>query len=142
MRRVLFVDDDPETRDLYEQLHTYWGIQQEVHTACGGRDALVLLSREKYDVIVSDLSMPDMSGLEFLEKVIELQPEAARIVISGHADRLKAAEALNVAHRYFSKPFRLEELHLDWSAENFSNTMRSAESSSSPVKPYCFTRTA
>ena len=110
MRKVLFVDDDDQTRELYEQLHTYWGIGQEVHTARNGQEALKLLNELKCDIVVSDLIMPDMPGLDFLSAVMENHPEAARIVISGYGDHLKAAEALNVAHRYFSKPFRLEVL--------------------------------
>ena len=110
MRKVLFVDDDDQTCELYDQLHTYWGIGQEVHTARSGQEALKILDRAKCDVVVSDLIMPDMSGLDFLGTVMENHPETARIVISGHSDHLKAAEALNVAHRYFSKPFRLEVL--------------------------------
>ena len=105
VRRVLFVDDDLETCEMYEQLQTYWGIGQEVHTAENGKEALELMNQKKFDVVVSDLAMPDMPGLDFLSQVMEAHPEAARIVISGHADHLKAAEALNVAHRYFSKPF-------------------------------------
>jgi len=110
MRRVLFVDDDAETREMYQQLQTYWGIGQEVHTARSAREALELLDRTRFDVLVSDLMMPDMAGLDFLSDVMESHPEAARIVITGSNDHLKAAEALNVAHRYFSKPFDLTVL--------------------------------
>jgi len=107
MRRVLFVDDDAETREMYKQLETYWGIAQEVHTASSGKEALELMVRNKFDVVVADLVMSDMAGLDFLSEVVKSHPEAARIVITGSADHLKAAEALNVAHRYFSKPFDL-----------------------------------
>jgi len=107
MRRVLFVDDDADTRDMYKQLQTYWGIGQEVNTASSAREALSLMERKKFDVVVADLVMADMPGLEFLAEVMESHPESARIVITGSTDHLKAAEALNVAHRYFSKPFDL-----------------------------------
>lgn len=107
MRRVLFVDDDAETREMYKQLETYWGIGQEVHTASSGKEALELMVRNRFDVVVADLVMSDMAGLDFLSEVVKSHPEAARIVITGSASHLKAAEALNVAHRYFSKPFDL-----------------------------------
>ena len=110
MRRVLFVDNDLPTREIYEQLPTYWGIGQEVHTSGTATEALRLLERLKYDVVVAELMLPDMPGLDFLGKVMQLHPEAARIVITGNNDNLKAAEALNIAHRFFSKPFSFEVL--------------------------------
>src|SRR5688500_444896 len=83
MRRVLFVDHDAATREIYGQLQTYWGIGQDVHTAGTAREAVHLLQRLKFDVVVSELVLPDLAGLDFLVKVMESHPEAARIVISG-----------------------------------------------------------
>src|SRR5688572_27064955 len=108
MRRVLFVDSDPATRELYGQLQTYWGIAQDVHTAGSGAEATRLLDRFRFDVVLTELVLPDMPGLDLLAQVMQTHPESARIVISGDSDKLKAAEALNVAHRFFSKPFSFE----------------------------------
>ena len=110
MRRVLFVDGDEATREIYGQLQTYWGIGQEVHTAADVGRAKALLNQLRFDVVVSELELPDKPGLEFLTDVMEAHPEAARIIISGNADNLRAAEALNIAHRFFSKPFSFEVL--------------------------------
>ena len=63
-----------------------------------------------FDVVVTDLAMPGLNGVEFLAHVIRAQPDSARIVISGYADRLKVAECLSVAHRYLSKPFNAKTL--------------------------------
>ena len=110
MRRVLFVDDDPETRRVYGHLQDYWPQGFETHTAESTSEALHLMGQGRFDVVVSDLNMPDRPGLDFLKEITELHPSVARIVVSGHADHLKAAEALNVAHRYFSKPLNLDVL--------------------------------
>lgn len=110
MRRVLFVDSDPTTREIYGQLQTYWGIAQQVHTAATAAEATRLLNHYKFDVIVTELVLPDLAGLDLLAQVMETHPEAARIIITGNSDKLKAAEALNVAHRFFSKPFSFEVL--------------------------------
>ena len=110
MRRVLFVDEDAATREIYEQLQSYWGIEQEVHTAGSAGEAITLMEQLGFAVVVSELALPDMPGLDFLSKVMEAHPQAARIVIAGNGDSLKAAEALNVAHRFFSKPFSFEVL--------------------------------
>src|SRR5688500_16713049 len=98
-KRLLFVDDEPVIRELYEALEGVMGHGHEVVTACGGEEALKLLTDSKFDVIISDLTMPDMDGLEFMNEVIRSYPESARIVISGFADRLKVAECLTVGHR-------------------------------------------
>jgi putative nucleotidyltransferase with HDIG domain len=110
MRRVLFVDSDPATREIYGQLRTYWGIGQEVHTAGTAVEATQLLDRFRFDVVITELVLPDLPGLDLLAQVMQTHPESARIVISGNSDKLKAAEALNVAHRFFSKPFSFEVL--------------------------------
>jgi putative nucleotidyltransferase with HDIG domain len=68
------------------------------------------MEKTKFDVIVSDLNMPEIAGIDFLRAAVGLQPGAARIVVSAYMDHLKAAEALNVAHRYFSKPVNIREL--------------------------------
>lgn len=101
--RVLFVDDDPLLRQAYEgyapELRDY-----EISTAESGEAGVKLLQERVYDVVVSDLCMPRMDGMQFLAHVVRSQPDSARIIISGYADRLKVAQCLFVGHRYFNKP--------------------------------------
>lgn len=105
LRRLLFVDDEPFIRELYASFETVLGNGHEVHTAGSAREALDLLENKRFDVVVSDLAMPEMDGMAFLHRVIEDYPESARIVVSGFADRLKVAECLTIGHRFFNKPF-------------------------------------
>jgi putative nucleotidyltransferase with HDIG domain len=101
--RVLFVEDDPLIRQSYESMAP--GLNgYEVRSAGTGGEALQLMTRDSFDVIVTDLTMPGMDGVEFLGHVVRQQPDSARIIISGYADRLKLAECLFVGHRYFLKP--------------------------------------
>jgi len=109
-KRLLFVDDEPVIRELYETLGTILGQGHEVVTASGGEEALKLMRESQFDVVVSDLAMPEMDGLEFFNQVVRSNPEAARIVISGFADRMKVAECLTVGHRFFNKPFNFKLL--------------------------------
>lgn len=104
LRRLLFVDDEPFIRELYASLQNVLGSGHEVHTAASGREALRLLHETRFDVVVSDLTMPEMDGMEFLGEVVDDYPETARIVISGYADRLKVAECLTIGHRFLHKP--------------------------------------
>jgi putative nucleotidyltransferase with HDIG domain len=109
-KRLLFVDDEPLMRELYSTLEGVLGNGHEVHTASNGLEALDLVREKSFDVIVSDLAMPEMDGLEFLNEVVRTYPESARIIISGFADRIRIAECLTVGHRYFSKPFNVRVL--------------------------------
>jgi putative nucleotidyltransferase with HDIG domain len=102
--RVLFVDDDPVLRDLYGSLGSDLRDQYEVFTAANGKEGVQILQKKAFDVVVSDLTMPGMDGVQFLGHVVRTQPDSARIIISGYLDRLKIAQCLFVGHRYFNKP--------------------------------------
>lgn len=108
--RVLFVDDDPILRDLYSSIAPEVQGQYEVFTASSGKEGVQLLQERTFDVVVADLTMPKMDGVQFLGHVVRTQPDAARIIISGYLDRLKIAQCLFVGHRYFNKPCDLKAL--------------------------------
>src|SRR5262245_27783040 len=101
---VLFVDDEVSMCEMYQSFSHVLQEHYEVSTARSGEEALQLMQARHYDVIVTDLAMPDMDGLRFLGNVVKHQPDSARIIISGYADRLKVARCLFVGHRYFNKP--------------------------------------
>lgn len=109
-KRLLFVDDEPLMRDLYSTLEGVLGKGHEIYTASSGTEALNLVREKSFDVIVSDLAMPEMDGVEFLSEVVRTYPESARIIISGFADRIRIAECLTVGHRYFAKPFNIRTI--------------------------------
>jgi putative nucleotidyltransferase with HDIG domain len=103
--RILFVDDEPSIRGIYEMLQPFFGDEYGVTTAPGGEEALDLMDQEPFDVVVSDLTMPRMTGIELLSEVSRRYPGTARIVVSGFADEITAAKCLMIGHRYFTKPF-------------------------------------
>jgi putative nucleotidyltransferase with HDIG domain len=104
-RSILFVDDEPSIRGIYEMLPPFLGADYSVRTAPSGDEALGLMGDSRYDVIVSDLTMPRMTGIELLTQVTRRFPGTARIVVSGFADEITSAKCLMVGHRYFTKPF-------------------------------------
>lgn len=110
MHSVLFVDDDPLMRDLYANLSDVLGKDFQVRTVDCGEHALKALAEQPADIVVSDLSMPEMHGGEFLTSVERLYPEAMRVVISGKADQLAVARCLMYGHRYFLKPLAIKDL--------------------------------
>ena len=108
MAAVLIVDDDEAIRDtLYELLET----DHRCHVAETAERAMKWLEMEIYDVIITDISMPGLSGVELLGYVRQRQPETPVIVISGITDRAHAEGMLKLgAFDYLLKPFTLEEV--------------------------------
>jgi DNA-binding NtrC family response regulator len=109
--KALVVDDDPSVLAV---LGGYMkAFDFEVETTENPRTALELCRRNRYDIIMSDLVMPQMNGLEFLQEVRQADSEAAFIMITGYPSIESAVEAIRRgAHDYITKPFRIEEVKL------------------------------
>lgn len=106
MPLILVVDDDETIRDtLYELLSE----QYDCQTAQTAEQALVRLEVEPYDVVLTDISMPGLSGLELLGHVRQKYPDTPVIIISGISDQEHAQGLIRLgAFEYLLKPFRLE----------------------------------
>ena len=108
--RVLFVDDDANVLNSYRRM---LGQDYEVHTASGGAEALeVMDDREPFVVVVSDLKMPGMDGIEFLSRAKETDADAVRMVLTGYANQQNAIDAVNGGYvfRFLTKPCRESDL--------------------------------
>lgn len=109
-KRVLFVDDDTNLlmglqRGLRPMRET-WDMQ----FVDSGEAALQMQSAEAFDVIVSDMRMPGMSGLDLLNAVQERCPQTIRILLTGQADRHAVLNSVATAHQYVSKPCDAHQL--------------------------------
>jgi CheY-like chemotaxis protein len=80
-KQVLFVDDDENVLNGYR--HTFFRAPWRLHTASGARMALELLAREAVDLVVTDIKMPGMHGLELIEEIRKINPTLPIIVCSG-----------------------------------------------------------
>jgi putative nucleotidyltransferase with HDIG domain len=110
MRRALFVDDEPRVlRGIENLLFAAWG-RWEVVTAESGPRALELLAAEPFDIMVTDMRMPGMNGLQLLEHVRERHPGVVTCVLSGHAEADAVLQAMVTAHRYLAKPTKADAL--------------------------------
>ncbi len=107
--KALVVDDDPSVLAV---LGGYMkAFDFDVETTENPRTALELCRRNRYDIIMSDLVMPQMNGLEFLQEVRQVDSDAAFIMITGYPSIESAVEAIRRgAHDYITKPFRIEEV--------------------------------
>jgi response regulator RpfG family c-di-GMP phosphodiesterase len=108
--KILCVDDDENILAAHKrQLRR----QFQIETACSGIEGLKLLSSGgPFAVVVSDLRMPGMDGIEFLAKIREISPDTVRIMLTGNADLNSAIEAVNQGNifRFLTKPCSTELL--------------------------------
>lgn len=81
-----------------------------MHFASSGPDALVLVEQEPFDVVVSDMRMPEMDGAALLAEVQKKNPGSVRIILSGQADEESVTRAYACAHHYLGKPCEPEHL--------------------------------
>jgi two-component system response regulator HydG len=108
---ILIVDDDEAMRDSCIQILSK--MHYEIKTADNGNQGLEQISRESFDIVILDLKMPGLSGMELLKKIREENPETIVIVITGYATVDSAIEAMkNGAYDYLPKPFTPEELRM------------------------------
>ncbi len=102
--KILFVDDEQNVLDAYQR-----SLRKEVHieTATSGPEGLeAVASHGPYAVIVTDMRMPGMDGIQFLANVKEKAPDSVRIMLTGNADQQTAMEAVNEGNifRFLTKP--------------------------------------
>ena len=110
--KVLIVDDEEA---ILESLELTLSEDYEVFTATNGLDGLKILDREPIDLVIVDQVMPNMSGVEFLEHVIERRPQTVRMMLTGYADIQSIVRAINEGriYRYIQKPWEPDELRLE-----------------------------
>ncbi len=104
MNKVLFVDDDLNMHkmvDLFLKNH-----DMELTCAKNGRSALILFNKNKYDIIISDIQMPEMDGLTLLKKIRSSNSIIPFVVVSAYGQEKMSQKALeNGANRVINKPF-------------------------------------
>lgn len=104
--KVLVVDDEPKLREILFRWLTHFGY--ETHTAPDGLSALALFKEHAFDVVVTDLKMPGLSGLQMLSILKELDPAIEVIILTGQGTMEDAIEALRGgrAFDFIQKPLK------------------------------------
>lgn len=106
MADILVVDDDDVIRDTLCELLSQ---QHTCQTADTAEEALAKLEAQSFDVVLTDISMPGLSGMELLDRVLQLYPGTAVIMVSGLSNEEQAQSLIaRGAFDYLLKPFRLE----------------------------------
>ena len=109
METILLVDDEPPVRRVTERVLTRWGYQ--VLTAASGAEALALAEhhRGRIDLLISDLSMPEMNGHELAVALRARRPEISVLFLSGQSPG-SASATPGSDEPFLQKPFTVEEL--------------------------------
>lgn len=106
---VLYLDD--EENNLFS-FKAAFRLKYNVFTALKGADALDIIRNNDIQIIITDQRMPEMTGVEFLEKVIKIKPDPMRILLTGYTDMGAVVDAINKGKifHYLNKPWSEEEL--------------------------------
>jgi DNA-binding NtrC family response regulator len=110
-RTIHVIDDEPIIHDILSQILAAEGYEVEI--SASGEEALQKYESRNFDLVLLDLMMPGMSGLEVLRALRKIQPQAVIIIITAYASVESAIEAMKIgAFDYVQKPFKHEELLL------------------------------
>jgi CheY-like chemotaxis protein len=108
-KRILVVDDEPFVCDAVKMMLAFDG--HVVETANSGREALALFEKDKFDVVITDFSMPAMKGDELAAAVKSRVPGQPVVMITAYAEMLQSSgNPLHGVDHLISKPFLLEDL--------------------------------
>jgi HD-like signal output (HDOD) protein len=102
--KVLFVDDETRVLSGLERALLVGGLEWDARFAAGGEAALAAIAAERFDVVVSDMRMPQVDGAAVLRAARDRDPATVRIVLSGQADETSALATVRVAHQFLAKP--------------------------------------
>ena len=108
-RRILVVDDEPFVCDAVKMMLAFDGHQ--VQTATSGREALALYDQEKFDLVITDFSMPTMKGDELAAAIKARNPRQPVVMITAYAEMLQTSgNPLTGVDFVLGKPFFLDDL--------------------------------
>lgn len=109
-KRILIVEDEPKVAFFLQESLEALDTSYQVVRAASGEDALAHMSNTVFDLVVSDLRMPGISGLELLQRVREQSPTTQTMLITAYgSDQVEAETRRLQACRYFTKPFPIQD---------------------------------
>ena len=108
---ILYVDDEANNLVSFKAM---FRVRYTIYTAISGEEAIKLLKLHPVNIIITDQRMPQMTGVEFLENIIDEYPDPMRILLTGYADMNAVVDAVNKGKifHYLTKPWNEEELEM------------------------------
>jgi signal transduction histidine kinase len=109
--KILVIEDEDLVRQSYNDMFSNFGY--EVESVPNGREGMSRITKQDYDIVVTDLNMPEMNGIDVLKYIKKKKPYIEVIVITGYATLENAIEAMKVgAYDYFAKPVDIEHVRI------------------------------
>ncbi len=109
MKSILIVEDEHDNRELLSEVVTRWGYR--AITAADGKEGIEVFEKHPVDLVISDLKMPNIDGVSFLEQIRERDRHVAFIVLTGYPSIDSAVRTMKKgAFDYLVKPLDMEEL--------------------------------
>jgi len=109
-KHILFVDDDQNVLQGLQRMLRPQRAIWEMEFAASGREALDMLDQKAYDIVISDMRMPGMDGVEFLTTVRKKHPHTIRFILSGQTSKEALIRAIGPTHQFLSKPCDADSL--------------------------------
>jgi sigma-B regulation protein RsbU (phosphoserine phosphatase) len=108
---ILYVDDEIDNLTVF---NSAFRRHFKIHVASSAREGLEIMKQNDIQLVISDQRMPEMTGTEFLEKIIPEYPECIRVILTGFSDINAVIEAINNGrvYRYVTKPWEKEEMKI------------------------------
>jgi two-component system, sensor histidine kinase and response regulator len=107
--KVLYIDDENNNLSSFKA-----SLRKDfkVFTALNAEEGLELVQKEEFEVVIADQRMPGMTGVEFFEKLVEVNPRPIRILLTGYSDIASVIDAINKGevYRFIDKPWNLEQI--------------------------------
>ena len=108
--KILFVDDEKKVLSSLKRLFYNKKEEWEMDFVLGGRDALKQVREIEYDIVISDMHMPNIDGAYLLEQVQAISPYTLRFILSGYTDIDLVKKTLKATHKFFHKPCPKDKL--------------------------------
>lgn len=109
--RVLVIDDDPEICRCLEKCLAL--LDCEAQSCTGGAEGIAKLEKENFQIVITDLAMPGMNGIDVVRATRRVAPQTASIMLTGHGTIVSAVEAVQAgAADYLTKPFKLDDIRV------------------------------
>lgn len=110
-KRILVVDDDPKILFILSAALRGLGSNFEITTAGNGTDALTKIATEYFDLVITDIQMPDINGIELTRKVRSIQPSLPIVWITGYGSTRTRIESDNLdVYKCLDKPVKIGEI--------------------------------
>ena len=104
--KTLLIDDNVVVRDTLRMIFAQKGCPLKAYETA--EEGLQALQNERFDIIISDLQLPGINGVEFFKQAMRFHPDTVRILISGYGDQTTISEAFEIGvHAFIKKPFSL-----------------------------------